>query len=54
MKNKQTKYEIWMALILLYATSCVELWDTVETVIDTLHVPVATGNIRHSKKFDNV
>ena len=34
-----------MALILVCATSCVEPWDPVETVIDTLHVPVATGRI---------
>ena len=45
MKNKFTTYEKGMALILVCATSCVETWDPVETVIDTLHVPVATGRI---------
>ena len=45
MKNKFTICEKGMALILVCATSCVEPWDPVETVIDTLHVPVATGRI---------
>ena len=48
MKNKLTLCERGMALILVCATSCVEPWDPVETVIDTLHVPVVTGRITSS------